>query len=69
MHLWKVFVSLFYGQSRNGVSRRTIRVPVIKEEDLELRLGLGGAFVDLVMIEKILEDFEDDCFDVNAIDV
>jgi hypothetical protein len=44
-------------------------VPVIKEEDLELRLGLGGAFVDLVMIEKILEDFEDDCFDVNAIDV
>jgi len=29
-------------QSRNGVSRRTIRVPVIKEEDLELRLGLGG---------------------------
>jgi hypothetical protein len=69
MHLWKVFVSLLCGQSRNGVSRRTIRVPVIKEEDLELRLGFGGAFVDLVMIEKILEDFEDDCFDVNAIDV
>jgi len=30
-------------QSRNGVSRRAVRVPVIKDEDLELRLGLGGA--------------------------
>lgn len=29
-------------QSRNGVSRRAVRVPPIKEEDLELRLGLGG---------------------------
>lgn len=29
-------------QSRNGVSRRAVRVPSIKEEDLELRLGLGG---------------------------
>lgn len=42
-------------QSRNGVSRRTIRVPAIREEDLELRLGLGGtsARFDVVHIPSL----------------
>eukprot|EP01018_Ginkgo_biloba_P017740 Gb_19949 [translate_table: standard] len=31
-----------FAQARNVVSRRTIRVPAINEEDLELRLGFTG---------------------------